>query len=162
MRTDPRGRFVLYADDRIAIGAIGYVHVAFYRGTIDLPALQRDRAFHERLKAQHPKGTVVFTASKPNVGLPSSEVRKESVAMLKANRDRVYGTAVLVEGDGFWASAARSVATGVFQLAPPPYPVKIFARPDEAAAWIAGLGPGIDGGLALLREAIDEVRAHGA
>jgi len=148
---------LLYSDAKIAIGAYENVHLVCYRQSLDLDMLRRDRAAHDALAKRYPKGFGLVCTSQPNLSLPTQEVRRESAYMLQANRGRVLAAAVVVGGDGFWASAARSVITGINLVATPPYPIKIFDEVMPASGWLAPQVPNLPGGSFALTTAIREL-----
>jgi hypothetical protein len=111
----------------------------------------------EALLVHHPDGVAVLGIAQSGMPLIGPEERKLAAAQLKDFGARMKCLCSVIEGDGFWAGATRSVMTAIMMVARPPCPVKTFARVDEAAAWQAPLlGPSISPALYL--RAVAEVR----
>jgi hypothetical protein len=64
------------------------------------------------------------------------ELRREFAESMKEFNGRPAAAAVLVEGVGFRAAAARALTTGIMLVARPKYPIKVFADRHEAARWL--------------------------
>jgi hypothetical protein len=61
--------------------------------------------------------------------------RRMTGAMLADLGRHAYYVASVIEGDGFWASTARSVMTAISIVAHRPCPLRIFRHVAEAADW---------------------------
>jgi hypothetical protein len=71
---------------------------------------------------------------------------------------RAYYVATIIEGDGFWASAARSVMTAISIVAHRPCPLRIFRHAADAAEWQTRFPGGVS--VSLLCEAIERCRSQ--
>jgi hypothetical protein len=75
----------------------------------------------------------------------------------------IKGAVLVVEGEGFVASAKRSVITVFASSAAQPFPMKVAGTPAEGAAKIVKLlGPALDPrlNLASIADAISAVKAR--
>jgi hypothetical protein len=94
--------------------------------------------------------------SEPGLPLPDDECRAWARRAMEAGPQRRTAIALVIYGDGFGASAMRSVGTAVFALRSGPT-TRIFGQVAEAAAWFVeevecGLDP------ALLARTCQELR----
>jgi hypothetical protein len=80
--------------------------------------------------------TALFTVVEETAPLPSSERRTALSNILRYCTAEVFASAVVMEGDGFRASAVRSVATGLSLVARQPFPHRVFRRVQDGAQWI--------------------------
>jgi hypothetical protein len=80
---------------------------------------------------------LLLTVVTPHASLPSGEARQALSGILRAGADTLICSAVVMEGDGFRASAVRSVATGLAFVARQPFPHRVFSNTDSAIAWFA-------------------------
>lgn len=149
---------VLQVLPSIAIGAFANVHLCDYRGELTLEALEAANQHHRNLMTRFPR-TFVLGQARPNLPLPVSQVRQRAAVLIEENRTHVEGSALVVDGTGFWASAARSVMTASFAIARQPYPSKCFATGVEAGTWLATLPAGHGLGPAQVASALAQLSA---
>lgn len=69
----------------------------------------------------------------------SPEARRAAAAMTKEWENFNTGQALIVEADGFKASLARSLITGVNLLARSKARQRVFKDPHEATQWVCGI-----------------------
>ena len=69
----------------------------------------------------------------------SPEARRAAAAMTKEWESFNTGQALIVEADGFKASLARSLITGVNLLARSKARQRVFKDPHEATQWVCGI-----------------------
>lgn len=100
------------------------------------PAIEKVAQYRERMDREHPEGVSVIYLIANEAGLPTPEARagvRELMARFSRKRACL---AILIEGEGFWASAMRAAITGVRVLVPLNFPMQIFGRVNELAAWL--------------------------
>lgn len=68
--------------------------------------------------------------------LPGSEARVALEALTSQFADKIHSVALVIDGDGFWASMVRSFCTGLHLLRGHGYRCKAFATPSEATPWL--------------------------
>ncbi|XXX79408.1 hypothetical protein WMF30_11590 [Sorangium sp. So ce134] len=73
----------------------------------------------------------------PGTPLPPPEIRKIIVRVFNEYPGAVGGVSVACEGQGFFASAVRSVATGLMMLASTPVPFRLSGRVVDSAAFLS-------------------------
>lgn len=69
--------------------------------------------------------------------LPTPEARAGFASLIKRNKDGIACMAMIVEGEGFWASAQRSATTGIQLEAGTSVESRLFRTVDAAATWLA-------------------------
>lgn len=78
----------------------------------------------------------VLTVIEPSMPLPDAETRAQARRATEVGAAFVHAGALVLAGEGFWASAMRSAYTALRWLAPEAYPERVFASVDEAARWL--------------------------
>lgn len=105
----------------------------------DSAYMERNASAMRRYATQYPAGlgcmVLVPEAAKP----PSEEARSAIRAGYVAMKSFMRAGVLVFEGQGFAASAKRSVVTLLNLAAPLPFPVKVASTPLEAAQKLAGL-----------------------
>lgn len=101
----------------------------------DLAAVQHLCAISDILLARYASVSAVHVAAS-DIGLPSSEVRSALLEMMARYGPHTACLAVVLEGSGFWASAMRSVITGMRMLAPRAFAMRIHDDIADACAWL--------------------------
>ena len=128
---------LLGADRHHRIGTWGPVFFVLWKGETEPSTADR---IQESLRAFVPtlegRRAALFTVVAKEAPMPSSEARTALSNILRQGADAVLASAVVMEGDGFRASMVRSVATGLALVARQPFPHRVFAATEDAAAWI--------------------------
>lgn len=132
--TEPGAKLeVVSAPRDHAVGRFGDVLLYVWRGETTRQAVQVVRDTGLALERELGRKFAVIGLVEPNTPLPSSDVRQYlSKVMSNDCGPYVRSSALVFEGDGFQASAVRSVAVGLSLLARQPYPHKVFGSPLEA------------------------------
>lgn len=107
------------------------VMILYVHGQIDLRFLDAALAGHHAALEFDPNGYGVISLAEPTAKLPPSEVRQRATALRKETQHLLRAQSMVIIGDGFFASAMRSVFTGIFTLAQSRVPM-IFV-PDVAS-----------------------------
>lgn len=131
---------LLHADPHLAVGAYAHVHMCVYRGDLTLEGLTRANELHRKLIARNPK-TAIFGLARASLSLPPVEVRDRGTELIRENALHVDAAVVILPGEGFWASAVRSVVTASFLVARQPYPSRCHSTIEEGAAWLISASP---------------------
>jgi hypothetical protein len=76
---------------------------------------------------------------RPNLGLPSTEVRSEITRVIRELASVTRGWAVLLEGDGFWAATHRSLSATMHLLSGSPSKMRFFKTDRAAATFVVHL-----------------------
>jgi hypothetical protein len=72
--------------------------------------------------------------AEPGLPVPDEALRETARRAMKARQENQSAIALVILGEGFGASAIRSVGTAVFALRGAP--TRLFASSDEAATWM--------------------------
>jgi hypothetical protein len=125
-----------YCDKDHAFGSFDRVAVCIWRG-LTTPAGTKDveREIHA-LTAARPLPLALWTIVQPGIPMPSAETRSELSLLLKGSAGVIAASAVVIETEGFFAAAARSVVIGLTSLQHYAFPHKAFGSPEHAAQWI--------------------------
>jgi hypothetical protein len=68
---------------------------------------------------------------------PASDARAALEELTARYQNQLACAAILIEGSGFWASAIRSVLTGLEGVRRAPFKTQTFGRIDELARWLS-------------------------
>jgi hypothetical protein len=131
---------ILHADRDLVVGAYAHVHMCLYRGDLTLELLELANGFHRRLVQKHGR-TAIFGVARTSLALPPQEVRERGAALIRENASHVDGAVVVLPGEGFWASAVRSIVTASFIVARQPYPSHCAKSAEEGASWLIATSP---------------------
>lgn len=123
---------VATADHNHAVGHTERVLFTMWRRDTTLDAVRALAPVTQQLSRL---GTGSLTIVERGASLPSSKARTELASALRAERTMLC-SALVFEGDGFRAAAVRAITTGIYQLAKPPFPIRVFANVMEAAEWM--------------------------
>lgn len=140
-----------------AAGSVGNVHVAVYRGALTTDELWAVHHAHLALLERHPTSAVLSVAEQ-GTPLPGAEVRELAGRFGDEVADRVRCSCQVILGDGFWASAARSLITAMLFIRTGKYPVRICSDVVEAVEFVAATNRGgptpmeLSRAIAALRE----------
>lgn len=145
-------------DHNHAVGHTDQVIFVMWRHHTTLEAVRGLTPITEMLNERGATG--ILTVVEKGATLPSSEARAELASSLKTARSMVC-SALVFEGDGFRAAAVRAITTTIYQLAKPPFPLRVFATVEQAAHWMESFqvnieADGVIASVGELRAALDQ------
>lgn len=108
----------------------------FFEGASSEGFLARIDA-HRLLYQQYPDRVLSLSVIRAGSRLPEGDLRSEASRIMKQLAPRTQAIVVTLEGEGFWASAARGALTGIQLLAPGARNVRVAATVGEAAKMLA-------------------------
>jgi hypothetical protein len=123
-------------DEDYAICAVHNVLVFIWHGDITRASLESSREAGLEMNRRFPKGIGSFIVAREGIPLPSANVREMSEANMREASQWVREAAIVIEGEGFWSSAARSVYTAMVLFSRVPYGQKVFSEVRPAGAWL--------------------------
>ena len=133
-RMDPR---ILSSDRNHCTAVWGPLFFVVWMGEVEVRTTE---LIQTRLRAHgesQPNGrAALFTIVEETAPLPDGKGRTALSNILRFCADEVFASAVVMEGDGFRASAVRSVATGLSIVARQPFPHRVFRKVQDGAQWI--------------------------
>jgi hypothetical protein len=125
-----------YVASDMAVGVFGPVLITYVRGSLDLAYLAAADRTGRALAARHPAGIASLTLVPSAMPIPEGRVRQQASRSTKESDQWVTAGATVIAGEGFIASAKRSVlvAMTIFSGGPPR---RVFAEPQPAIDWLA-------------------------
>jgi hypothetical protein len=90
----------------------------------------------ELRREQYPAGISNIHLIKGNIALPDAETRHALVQLMRELGPYLAASAVVVGGDGFWASTMRSVVTGMRVLTPRTYEMRLHSSIADVVDWL--------------------------
>jgi hypothetical protein len=128
---------VLHCDESIAVGEVGPVCVAIWRGAVTKAPFEWQRAGLAETVQRYPREAGFLCVVEIHAEPPGQELRNASSQMIVSHGEGLACVATVVEGDGFMAAIARGTVGGMILLARKrKCPVRVFATVREAAAWM--------------------------
>lgn len=120
----------------VRVGSYGPVHLVAYHSTPSVTNLRTSDRLHRTLRQRYPGRTAVLSWVAAGLKMPDKEVRDFASGLFRDVARDIRCSATVIAGEGFWASAARSVLTGIQILSRSPCPNRAFGKIDEAAVWM--------------------------
>lgn len=114
------------------------VVVAIHREGPAGPAVDGQIAALQKLADANAQGIGFLLILEQGAKTPDTETRRRVDKAFRDIGDRLKACAIVMIGDGFWASAVRSTLAILLVSAARKYETKIFALPPEAITWLAG------------------------
>lgn len=90
----------------------------YFRGPVDVEALDATMRANAELKRQIPGGIWAFNLAIPMLTLPDREFQKKASQATQSVEGHLLGAVVVLPGEGFWVSAARAFVAGLMLLSP--------------------------------------------
>jgi hypothetical protein len=112
------------------------ITVAVWWAQPDPTTVARLSRLTEQRRKQHSAGMSNIHLVKGNIALPDAETRHALVQLMRELGPYLAASAVVVGGDGFWASTMRSVITGMRVLTPHSYEMRLHSNIAEVVAWL--------------------------
>jgi hypothetical protein len=157
---------VFHEASDLTLAAVGAVYVYIHRGSFapaNLPIMKlHENVFANERKRPFPilsildvKGAHLFPFSK--------ESRDAALELTRDTAAHVSCCAIVLDREGFVASAIRSIVATVNILAKPPYPIRVFGGMLAALAWIESRlddGSRADFDAGAIANAVNAMRAE--
>lgn len=99
-------------------------------------AVERLRQVSERRRRQHPHGVSAVHLIKGHFELPDSATRDVFVRLIKEGEGTLAAVAVVIPAAGFWASAVRSLITGLRVLSRGTFDMGLHNTVDDVVKWL--------------------------
>lgn len=114
------------------------IHVWFGPATMQ-SLVEFDRGC-KSISGKHPEGISSVHIMVPGgTSMPTAEARTEVGRIMRENAKHTTAAATLIPGNGFWASALRSMVTAILMLAPRSLAFRMFSDMESLAEWLAPL-----------------------
>ena len=133
----PVGRLSLhYRSQSVCIGNIDGFFLMRCFGNLSSDDVRACLKAHTSALRHRPQGVGSVTVIDPTATMPSDETRRAINEVTKQTLEHALGSATVVLGDGFWASAMRGVMTTINLVSNPRHPNKVFRHEAEAVEWV--------------------------
>ncbi|MFK7986216.1 MAG: hypothetical protein AB8I08_09300 [Sandaracinaceae bacterium] len=123
-------------DHRHVIATSETVMFCLWRRETTFDAVRELHAISHRLAERMPGKIAFLTIVESGADMVSGPVRDELVRVFRGVAPSVSCSALVFEGEGFRAAAARAVTTTINQLARQPFPHHVLGRVEAAARWM--------------------------
>jgi len=147
---------VLSSDPDHCLARFDGVQIQLWRSRVPLTAARLAKEKAQEL----PKGSerALFVVVEAGAKPPEGEARR-ILTVLGTKLEGALGCAFVSEGEGFGAAAMRGIMTSMSLLVRPRFPVKVFARVEQGAAWLTSVAPSYR--PEHLVEAVAQMRGEG-
>jgi len=125
------------------------VVVAIHRHGPAAPAVEGQIAALQKLAATGARGIGFLLILEQGAKTPDTETRRSVDKAFKDLGERLKACAIVMLGEGFWASAVRSTLAILLVSSARGYETKIFATPPDATLWLAGQLRGVENSASL-------------
>ncbi len=145
-------------DSDHAIFAVHNVLVMVWHGDITPASLEGCRAAGRAMDRRFPKGIGSCIVAREGIPLPRAAARRLSEETMREASRWVRAAAIVIEGEGFWTSTARSIYTAMLHFTRVTYDQRVFKHVVPASSFLAETLEDAPSGAAL-REAIAAARS---
>jgi hypothetical protein len=120
-------------------GAWANVTITRWQSRATGPAVERVLRVSSEIRAAYPSGISSIHIIREGAAMPTPEGRAGLVKLMNAHADQLACVAIVVGGSGFWASAIRSLVTGMRTVSSRAYQLRLFGSIDGVVAWLPAL-----------------------
>ncbi len=133
----PAGRLVVHRRSQAAaIGTLDAIFLMRYFGDVTPDDMRATLLGHEALLAYRPEGGGVIITVDPTASFPSESTRRAALEIARQTTPKTVAQALVVLGDGFWASAMRGVMMTIWSVNSVNYPRKVVRQESEGVDWV--------------------------
>jgi hypothetical protein len=153
---------IVYEDPEYTLGVYENAFVWSFRGEVTVDRIRRSRPVHRDLVLKYPSGFGAMTIIGDKVPLMMPPDSREAANAITAEFKKHYrALAIVIEGTGFRAAAARAVTSGINLFARVACPTQVFDDARKAALWLTRAAADPASGLMLtgLSAAAERVRS---
>jgi hypothetical protein len=156
---EPKAATITRSNADCVLGYANGIAVALWRYNTTAPDVQELERTALLAHGAHARPIALIQVVPASALTPDAAARTALARMLLNLNGRVSHSALVHEAEGFRAAMIRSIVTGIAALSNPGFPHRVFARLEEAVAWMTPKNP--HGRVDALRftEAVAKVRA---
>lgn len=138
MSSAPGKLVVHHRSQGVAMGTLDYFFVMRCVGAVSPDDIQATLKCAEVLRAYRPAGSASIVAVDPTSTFPSEETRRAALQVSRETNSQTMALAIIILGDGFWASAIRGVVTTLTSLTPASanHRRKVARHEAEGVDWV--------------------------
>jgi hypothetical protein len=118
-------------------GTAGPFGAHLFEGKLTVSDMERMEALGSRWHRNNSGNTVELVVIFPSDARMTNEERSRMGELIKRWQDQRSASATTILAEGISGAMQRSVLTGLFLLAPPPHPAKVFGKVTDAVRWLA-------------------------
>lgn len=127
---------VAMAPDALSLFWVENVGIFAWHKPMTAPVIEAVHAMSAARRARYPTGmSFVHIGRAPFTGMDSA-TRDVFVRVLRELNRYVVATAIVAGSGGFWASAVRSIATGIMVLSRVSHEIRFHDRAEELLTWL--------------------------
>jgi hypothetical protein len=133
----PVGKLMVhYRSPGVAIATLDVFFLMRCFGDIVPEDIRATLIGHEAIVAHQPRGSGSIVVVDPATTFPSEETRRVALEVTRKTNALTLVHALVVLGDGFWASAMRGVMTTIWSLSAAHHPRKVVRNEEEGVDWV--------------------------
>jgi hypothetical protein len=119
------------------VGTVGPVVLTSWFGKLDLPAAEELASVTRRLMRESvgTRFSGIHLADR-RVGLPDARTRKVLAQTSREGAGRTARGSMVVDGSGFWASAALGIVRSLQAIAPHAFDLRVFTTIEAVVEWL--------------------------
>jgi hypothetical protein len=157
----PPGKLVVhYRSPGVAIATLDAFFLMRCFGDVTPDDIRATLLGHEALLAYRPEGGGSIVAVDPTATFPSEATRRTALEITRTTGSKTLAHALIVHGDGFWASAMRGVMTTIWSLNFANRPRKVVRDDGEGVDWVVEtVGESVPKYRQALLSALGQLRA---
>jgi hypothetical protein len=155
----PNGLEIVHASPDFVVATFRNILIQRVTGEVTLDFIDKVQIGEKELLREYPEGYATIVIGELTAKLPSPEVRKKSMDLWKKCEAVILCQALIVRGDGFWASAVRAFMTGVYAVGRTRMPKKSCDDALEAAVFVVDSVGAKAGETASIASAVEAVCA---
>ena len=147
-----------YQRDKVVIASFRNVGIAMYGAQATMQTVRTIGAMTADIVKTYPRLSFVSFIL-DNVPMPSDETRQSFVRVVEAGDPYLACLVYVMSGEGFWASATRSLLTNTAWVRQRRFLPRICATVQEAASWMAPMHSERTGVAITASELVDVLNA---
>lgn len=128
-------RIIEVEPETCCAGAWANISLTRWVGRGTAAAVDKVSRVGDEVRTQYPSGVSAIHLIAETAGMPTPEAREGLVKLMNRKTDRLGCVGVVVGGSGFWASAIRSLITGMRAVSSRAYELKLAGSIEEIVAW---------------------------
>jgi hypothetical protein len=136
MSQSPGKLVVHHRSPGVAIGTLDAFFLMRCFGDVTPDDIRATVRGHEAILAHRPEGGGSIVAVDPTTTFPSEETRRTALDLTRTTGPKTLAHALIILGDGFWASGMRGVMTTIWSLNAANHPRKVLREEDEGVDWV--------------------------
>lgn len=108
-----------------------------WKEPVDLAGLECSKKVGLEFVRNHPNGFYALNVVRSGLAIPDLSLQRKAAEISKLVDPHLLGTVIVLPGEGFWVSAARSFLAGLHMLSPLRTKREVVATLEEGARAIA-------------------------